>query len=124
LFPEFSCFGEDLAKLLDATQRNAKRIIEDISPLGLHRRQLPSTPELEQVTIPIKPRVRSRAWQEPVELRFDVVRWSHGNQAYIAFVPALGIEVVVKREEELDKRIEAEIRFAPTHGFSVRTSCL
>jgi len=68
LFPEFSCCGEDLAKLHNAIQRNAKRMVEDMSPLGLHRRQLPSTPKLEQVTITVEPQVRSIAWQGPVEL--------------------------------------------------------
>jgi ATP-dependent Clp protease ATP-binding subunit ClpC len=112
LFPEIVCFGDDSAHLHTMLIKQVVKKAEALLPLDLQKRFLPCPPELRLVTLSIKPLKQSIAWQEPVVLSFDVVQWSHGERPHIAFVPALGIEVIAKQEEDLDKRIRAGIRFA------------
>jgi hypothetical protein len=45
-------------------------------------------------------------------LRFNAVCWRHGEEAAIGYVPALEIEVVAGRGEDLQKQLVEEIRYA------------
>ena len=54
----------------------------------------------------------AEAWTQPVDMRFHIVRWRHGEQASIAFVPALNIEVIGADDQELDERLPVHIRSA------------
>ena len=52
------------------------------------------------------------AWESPVRLRFHVVSWRHGDAAAIGYVPALDIEVVADRGEDLERQLVEQIRYA------------
>jgi len=112
LFPENSYYGDDPAELHRVLRKNVQGMLRDLPALDVHRRRLPAIPQLTQVTISVTPRIKSPAWERPVELVFHLVQWNHGDRPYLVFVPALGIEVIVKREEDLERRVKAGIQFA------------
>jgi ATP-dependent Clp protease ATP-binding subunit ClpA len=92
----------------------AKQILAESPALEVHRRlgAAGGQPGVSKVVVPLAPAKASAAWSEPITLRFDVLRWRHGEEASIAYVPALGIEVVAARDELLDELIPKHIRMA------------
>ena len=108
-FPEISRFGSRLEKLESALKENASRIAEESPTLALHRRHYTGEAELGEAHVKIAPPPKSVAWLRPVELSFDIVRFPHGEDAQIAYIPALGIEVIAKNLEELAEEIPSQI---------------
>jgi hypothetical protein len=88
----------------------------------VHRRRLPEGAEVGSVALTLSPSARSLAWQEPVTLRFPIVRWRHpapqvvnagsaqAVEAVLAYVPALDIEAVAPRPDLLETQLLEEIR--------------
>ena len=74
-----------------------------------------------RVLLALEPPTGSVLWREPLPLTFPVLRWRHGADAELAYVPALGITVVAGRQEELDRRLPHEIRAALARLQSVPT---
>jgi ATP-dependent Clp protease ATP-binding subunit ClpC len=109
-FPEISRYDSNMDRLHEAITANAARIIEDLQPIDLHKRRISGTPEIGEVKIQIEPPQRNLNWREPVSLIFHIVHWSHGEEAQIAFIPALDIEVISKEPEELESLIVEHIR--------------
>jgi hypothetical protein len=64
---------------------------------------------LHTVEIALPPPTKSEFWSEPVELKFAMVRWRHGTDAYLAMVPELGIEIMAAREPDLKRMIPEHI---------------
>jgi ATP-dependent Clp protease ATP-binding subunit ClpA len=96
-----------------ATVRDlAKQILSRTAPLDLHRRVAGATPELTHLSLSLDAPQKSLAWTQPITLRLDVLRWRHGGEAWIAHLPALGIEVVAARDEQLDELIPQHARVA------------
>ena len=110
-FPEVSCFGDKLDRLLRALKKNARRLAEADDVQVLYRRHLGGSPISDRLTITLEP-PRGVAWREPVTLTFPFVRWAHGEDAHIAFIPALGVEVVAEDAEELQRVLLDQVRFA------------
>ena len=54
---------------------------------------------------------------------FTSLEWNHADEAHVAFVPALGIEVAATKPEELDKLIPEHIRFALRRTKARRRRC-
>jgi ATP-dependent Clp protease ATP-binding subunit ClpC len=112
-FPEFSRFGASLKKLEDALRESASRISEEAPEkaiaLTLHRRHYTGESELGEVQVIINPPPKSLAWRNPVELTFSIVRFMQGDDAVIAYVPALGIEIIGKDIEALNSQIATQI---------------
>ncbi len=111
-FPEISRLAVDPNRLRRALQRNVRRIVEAAPTAGLLRRHVGGQPTVAGVDLTLEPPTGSILWREPLQLHFPVLRWSHGTDAEIAFVPALGIEVLAAKAEELDERLPREIRAA------------
>ena len=118
-FPEASRLAVDLTRLRRALERNVRRIVETAPAASLLRRQVGGEPAASGVDLALEPPTGSVLWREPLGLHFPVLRWSHGTDAEIAFVPALGIEVLAAKPEELDERLPREIR-APCCAFATR----
>jgi ATP-dependent Clp protease ATP-binding subunit ClpA len=112
LFPEVSRYGSRPERLREALERNVRRIVAALPPGEVYRRCPPGPVTAGSVTLSLDPPPRSFVWREPVELTFPVVRWSHGEEAHLAYVPALGIEVLAARPEDLDNLLPAHIRAA------------
>jgi ATP-dependent Clp protease ATP-binding subunit ClpA len=100
-FPEVSRYGDDPERLKRAIIRNCIRALEEQSPNLLFRRTLPESIETFELNLQLDPPARRLNWQHPIDLRLDVMRWSHGEHAHIAFIPALGIEVISNKLDVL-----------------------
>jgi len=118
LFPELAGMAREGKSLRAVLAQNAAKVLAELPIHEIHRRQLAAAPETAETTLRIEPPVRGdrlfvpAAWQTAVELRLDYVVWSHGNEAVVAYVPALDVEVVVRNREQLAGPLEQEILFA------------
>jgi ATP-dependent Clp protease ATP-binding subunit ClpA len=126
LFPEFSCAGDEPELLEEQLAEHARRLLQSLPPAELYRRFLTQAPEAGTLSLTVEPPTRTPAWQKPIDLTFPVLRWSHAApppdgppaeqppppEAVLAYVPALGIEVIARRAEELDRLLEAHVRAA------------
>jgi ATP-dependent Clp protease ATP-binding subunit ClpA len=111
-FPEVSCLGEEADELVEALTGNARRVVKDLAPGELSRRHGCEPVENGHVPVLLEPPPGSEAWREPITLSLPVVRWSHATDAHLAFVPALGIEVVAPTMEERERLLPIHIRAA------------
>src|SRR5439155_24879466 len=68
--------------------------------------------EVVEVTVSLPPPPKFPAWREELSLTFPALRWKHGNEAHLAYVPALGLEVAAAKAEELEKLLPKEIKLA------------
>jgi hypothetical protein len=62
--------------------------------MRLWTRLKPASLESFELNLLLEPPAKRLAWREAIQLKLDVVRWSRGEAAHIAFIPALGIEVL------------------------------
>jgi ATP-dependent Clp protease ATP-binding subunit ClpA len=110
-FPEVSRYGDNPETLKRAIVRNCVQLVEAESPALLFRRTLPPAIETTDLTLRLEPPVRRLTWRDPIELRLDVVRWRHLEHAYIAYIPALGIEVVSNKADDstVERHVRAEL---------------
>jgi len=112
LFPEILALHAKPQRLATAVRALATKLLSTSSPLDVHRRALEQTPILSRLPLTLEPPRQSVAWSQPVTLALDVVRWRHGNQPAIAYLPALGIEVLSDRDDTLETLIAQHARAA------------
>ncbi len=110
-FSEISRMNAGLRSVRDALQRNLRRLIATEPLTSLYQRFAGGEPTVTAVTVPLEPANAKAGWREPLPLSFSIVTWDRGN-AVLAFVPALGIEVVATSADELATQLPAEIRTA------------
>ena len=110
-FPDVSRYGDNPETLKRAIVRNCVQLLEAESPALLFRRTLPPEIETTDLTLHLEPPVRRLMWRDAIDLRLDVVRWRHLEHAYIAYIPALGIEVVGNKADDsmLERHARAEL---------------
>ena len=106
LFPEVSRFGDDPEKLKRAIIKNAARIIETDALARVWTRLKPTGLESFEINLVLDPPEKRLTWREPINLRLDVLRWSQGEAAHIALIPALGIEVLSTKLTDLQENAD------------------
>ena len=111
-YPEVSCLGDDPQRLIKALAANARLLLAACPAGELYRRRGPRDVEAAVIDVVIDPPAHSVAWREPVVLGFPVVRWAHGEDAWLAFVPALGVEVVAGTLEDRERMLPRHIEIA------------
>ena len=111
-YPEVSAYEHREDRLRSALRELTVAEIQELPLLELHRRHAAGTPELHEMVVEIAPPRHAPAWETPVRLRFHAVCWRHGEAAAIGYVPALDIEVVAGRWENLLGQLPEQIRFA------------
>lgn len=111
LFPEVSRYGDNPETLKRAIVKNCVQLLEAQSPALFFRRTLPPSIETTDLTLRLEPPARRLTWREAIDLRLDVVRWPHLENAHIAFIPVLGIEVVSNKADDsmLERHARAEL---------------
>lgn len=109
-FPEITRLGGDPDLLDRHINANLCAILEATPLANLYRRHIAAPPTAGVVTLPLDPPQEARLWRVPLPLSFHLLRWSHPD-AEIAYVPALGIEVVA-RAADMEERLPVEIRAA------------
>ena len=127
--PEVSCFGDDLSALFRALEKNARRIHEGLPVLELHRRRRCGPVRIDTTTLVLDPPHPVLRWREPVTLTFPLVYWDQEQplplgltrapestpataEACLAFIPALGIEVLAPDANTLQEMLPRHIRAA------------
>ncbi len=112
LFPEASAYDNKPEDVVRELTRLGEEVLEGLPLAQLYRRrQIAGEVEVREVTIEVPP-PQMRNWTTPLPVRFGVVCWSHGSDAMIGYVPALDIEVVVRRPDDLDAQLTEDIRYA------------
>lgn len=112
-FSEILRFHFDEKKALESLEANVRKIVEESPLAALHRRHPASEPELDKTTVTIDPPRGQNLWRAPVTLKFSIVRWSHGDVARLAYIPALCITVAATKpatRQTLDQMIQQDIR--------------
>ncbi len=109
LFPELLCCDRNPARATATITRLAGQILLKIPALELHRRVVPSDARVESIEIMLDPPARMPDWENPIALRFDIVRWRHASEGFLAYVPVLGIEVICRREPEMSALLKDQI---------------
>jgi ATP-dependent Clp protease ATP-binding subunit ClpA len=102
LFPEVSRFGDDLERLKRAVIRNAIRLVEAEALPQIWTRLKPANFESFEIDLSLVPSAKRLTWREPIQLKLDAIRWSQGDTAHVAFIPALGIEVLSTKLSDLE----------------------
>ncbi|HVK09713.1 MAG TPA: AAA family ATPase [Gemmataceae bacterium] len=107
--PDLSRLAADRERGVAAVAKNLEDSLPRLNPAELYRRRLGTAGAGAWVALTLDPPRPSLAWREPVRLRFPVVTWQHGEEAALARVPGLGIEVIAPTADDLPKLIESEI---------------
>ena len=82
-------------------------------PGNIYRHRLAELPEVREVQVEVSPVQGDLRRQTPaVTLTFHYVQWRHGEEATIAYVPALGIEVLAESDKQLAEQLVPQIRSA------------
>jgi ATP-dependent Clp protease ATP-binding subunit ClpA len=115
-FPEVSRLAGNRRQGANRLRPNLVRLIGDTALGGLHRRHASGTPEVHSVSIALEPIGSKATWRGALPLRFDAICWNHGEDAAVAFVPALGIHVLAEDADALQAKLPGEIRAALSRG--------
>jgi ATP-dependent Clp protease ATP-binding subunit ClpA len=110
-FPEVTRLGSKASRLRSHLEANLKALLEAAPLESLHRRHLAGPPTVGSVSLTVEPPRSSILQRTALTLSFPTLRWSHAD-AELAYVPALGIEVIAARPQDLDERVPREIRAA------------
>lgn len=109
LFPEVTCLARGADALPSRLAARIREIVRSSETADVHRRRGARLPELSTVQVEV-PALRERPERgEPVSLEFTLVRWRHGADAAIAYVPALDIEILAEDDERLETQLRPQI---------------
>ncbi|HYF51805.1 MAG TPA: AAA family ATPase [Planctomycetota bacterium] len=110
--PNVSTLHTDERKAENGAIAILKRQISEAGANLLRRLNISDAPALKDVIIELPVPRGASPWKTPLNLRFATLRWRHGTEAQVAYVPALEIEVVARTVEEMQELLPKHIRFA------------
>lgn len=117
-YPELSSLGKTPNVLRRRQMDLAAEMLAKEPHTGFQHRELPTEPQLGQVTISISPAQKSEAWLEPVDVTVEYAWWRH-DKAAVAWIPALQIAALATKEQDLAKEVLKEARAAiKRHGWN------
>ena len=111
-FPEISRFGKNAERAVADVRANLEKLLrEEVAAPELHSRILPKEIRLREFLLKLAPPRNSKAWREPLELKFDILEWQRADGFKIGFLPQLQISVLSKDSaaEKFDELLEKEI---------------
>lgn len=111
-YPEISRLAETGAKAQRAILTNARGLAERARLLELHRRTAPCAPEVREYTVSVTPPKDLPLWQGALSLSFPAGVFQYPGGPWVAYIPALMIEVVADSEDGLSARAQQEILLA------------
>ena len=112
-FPTVSALGEQAGRGAVGLRTKVKELLEAASEVGrltLHRRLTGKEAQVHELRVKLVPSAKRADWREPVELCVDYVSWQEAEDLHLAFVPALGIQVIATKAEHLPQRVESHVR--------------
>lgn len=108
-FHEISRFHtKEDAAVFDA-RLNAEQILKDADANSLHTRIPPAAIEIKEITLEIAPPKKTEVWRDKINLRFHVLQTAREDGYLSAYVPALEIAVLSKKEKDFEEKIRKEI---------------
>ena len=111
-FPEVTCLDDTPPNLRNLVAENGLALLAKVPNLELARRMLSIEPELIPVEVTVEPAERNRIWRDEVTLKIPAIRWQQSRDAFIVYLPSLGIEVLANKQEELPQLVEDQVRLA------------
>ncbi len=114
-FPEVSSFGDRPGRGAVGLRVKVRELLENelATPSEtLHRRLTGKGAWVEQITFTLDASKKRSDWRESVELRFDYITWTEADDLHLAFVPALGVQVIASKPEQIAGRVETHVRLA------------
>ena len=113
LFPELARLApaEGLEALVKDLEVQVRTLSERDPLRDFDRRVLSSQPRLTRVAVTWEPDPRNPRWRAPIQLELSALCWEHAGTS-LAYLPALGIEVFARDEEQLGERIERHAKQA------------
>lgn len=111
-FNEISRFDVNAERRQQAVRSNVEEILKRAAAVELNARIAPSEFETSEISLVIEPPNNSKRWRFPIAVKFHLLRWQQSNGYHQVFVPALGIAILSKDNDEFDEKIELEIRAA------------
>jgi ATP-dependent Clp protease ATP-binding subunit ClpC len=112
LLPGVSCYALSPQRLKTMLARRLADVLRQIEPGNLYRYRLAELPEVRTLTVEVPPLADDLLRRRTVELPLQYVVWRHGDEALIAYVPAVGIEVLADDERRLAELLEPQIKLA------------
>ncbi len=112
LTPEFSVHAATRATAQRLLSERAVEWLQGLSGEELHRRRQAQPPVTRRVAVELSAPVRSLLWRHPIVVRWPYIYWQPTSGAHLAFVPALGIEVLAESEAQLQEQLAPQIRNA------------
>jgi ATP-dependent Clp protease ATP-binding subunit ClpC len=112
LFPGALCLHASPARLRQMLACRVHEVIKQLPPGNIYRHRLAELPDVREVQVEVPPIQGDLRRQTPAELTFQYVQWRHGEEATIAYVPAMGIEVLAENERQLAEQLVPQIRSA------------
>jgi ATP-dependent Clp protease ATP-binding subunit ClpA len=109
-YPEISRLEATPTKARRAVLTNARGLAERSPLLELFRRCSPSTPVAREFRVTLPPPRELPLWSEPLDLSFHAAVFEFPGEAWAAYFPALGIEVIASDEAELERRVPDELK--------------
>ena len=107
-----SCYAPNLRRLRGMLARRVIDVMKQIEPGELYRYLQAEMPEVRTLEIEVPPLREDVLRRHAVQLPLQYVVWRHGVDALIAYVPALGIEVLAESEQQLAELLEPQMKMA------------
>lgn len=111
-FSEVSRYTDTADRALKAVQANVAGLVSQQHLLDLYQRLAPSTPEVREFTVELKPPRKLPLWNAPLALGFFAAVWQIPGEGWSAWLPDLRIEVFSEKAELLEARVRDEIEIA------------
>jgi ATP-dependent Clp protease ATP-binding subunit ClpA len=112
LLPGVSCYAIHPKRLREMLCRRVADVLKQIEPGDLYRYLMAEMPEVRSLNLEVAPLKDDHLRRHGIELPLQYLVWPHGADAIVAFVPALGIEVLANDERQLAELLEPQLRLA------------
>ena len=120
-FPEFSCLAGVKGDVGNIVAENVLQQLTLVANDELHRRVPLGEVFPFDVEVILEPVERTVAWREPLTLKLPAIKWSQGDDAVVAYIPALRIEVLANRVVDLPRLIDEQVRGALVRSKAARS---
>ncbi len=108
-FPEISRFHtkEDSAK--HNARVNADVILKADYAANLYKRIVPENAEIKEIELEIEPPKKTEMWRDAVKVKIHYVKIEREDGYFYAYIPALHIAVLSRKQKDFEAKIETEI---------------
>ncbi len=108
-FDEISRFHTNAESAEQNARVNAEAVIKADYATNLYARIASRNAEIKEILLEIEPPRKSAAWRTPVILKFQYVETVREDGYFSAYVPALHISVLSRKEKEFEAKIKTDI---------------